>query len=663
MENSAEMYRRFRHLEARTKPVLPYFDVKYYGAKGDGVTDDTAAIQAAVTAWMAQGYGELKFPQGRYIITDSIIFEPPTPGMMHDKPKVISGSGATIYTNVTGVPGFWFRGPSATKTYFSNWKMRDLNLYSQYGTPTDVILVDDNLTYRVNNCQFYLDNVRVTEFPLASNGITFIDAFEFSMKDCYVRMQVPTIGGTAPTGNCVNFLDNSALPDDNFSSSVSIYNLNTAFGLNGVYMRNLMGFTFTGGLFSGAWNQGVRGELVHYLKMIQPHFENDWRGGTPPGTNGGGYRKAGIYILGGSVDIDITDIDLTTIEYGFEGFPTGRSFFQCHKEEPQSRTGKVLALYDYGSPDIAVDILGISPDDVSFISSTMPSKTKFVGVVSSMVVSQATTGSELVVNGNFAAWTGDNPDGWTLDGAEDANNYVTQSPTGKAKIVMDATGGVFRAIKQTSILTTGKWYAASLVVSNYVSGQYCIFDPIGGYITNFNSAGTATGTFCAGCSEFWIFKSAPTGGEMSIDDVSCKELTLATLFRYPLPATIPYVKVSTNLDFRDNYSHAGLVLNVNDTANPTDFILCYFDKLNSKIHLTEYVSGVRAADAINETATYVVGATLMLIKDKDNKCRVYYNGVQIGTEQTMTTNINTNHGVFSTSSSNILSKVEIVPNG
>lgn len=41
-------------------------NVSGYGAKGDGVTDDTAAIQAAINAVMAAGGGTVYFPRGTY---------------------------------------------------------------------------------------------------------------------------------------------------------------------------------------------------------------------------------------------------------------------------------------------------------------------------------------------------------------------------------------------------------------------------------------------------------------------------------------------------------------------------------------------------------------------------------------------------------------------
>jgi polyhydroxyalkanoate synthesis regulator phasin len=46
---------------------LAWYNVKYYGAEGDGITDDTAAIQDAVTALTANGGGVLYFPAGIYL--------------------------------------------------------------------------------------------------------------------------------------------------------------------------------------------------------------------------------------------------------------------------------------------------------------------------------------------------------------------------------------------------------------------------------------------------------------------------------------------------------------------------------------------------------------------------------------------------------------------
>ncbi|MFK7692167.1 glycosyl hydrolase family 28-related protein [Paenibacillus sp. HJGM_3] len=58
---------------ARFKRLLetPYLNVKWFGAKGDGVTDDMAAIQRTIDAASARGGGTVFLPQGTYIVSPS----------------------------------------------------------------------------------------------------------------------------------------------------------------------------------------------------------------------------------------------------------------------------------------------------------------------------------------------------------------------------------------------------------------------------------------------------------------------------------------------------------------------------------------------------------------------------------------------------------------
>ncbi|MEF3304941.1 glycosyl hydrolase family 28-related protein [Paenibacillus sp. GYB003] len=58
---------------ARFKRLLesPYFNVKGFGAKGDGVTDDMAVIQKTIDAASAYGGGTVFFPKGTYIVSPS----------------------------------------------------------------------------------------------------------------------------------------------------------------------------------------------------------------------------------------------------------------------------------------------------------------------------------------------------------------------------------------------------------------------------------------------------------------------------------------------------------------------------------------------------------------------------------------------------------------
>lgn len=92
-----------------------YFDVRAYGAIGDGVTDDTSAIQEAITDAFTAG-GTVVFPEGDYKVTSTLATPLDVAGTVKlvgaGRPKGLTGGhsgdpttdqGATIvYTGLTG---------------------------------------------------------------------------------------------------------------------------------------------------------------------------------------------------------------------------------------------------------------------------------------------------------------------------------------------------------------------------------------------------------------------------------------------------------------------------------------------------------------------------------------------------------------------------------
>lgn len=79
---------------------LPTFNVMAYGAVGDGATDDAAAIQSAVNAWLAAGIGLLYFPPKDFHTTQTITaaLSADNLGMLH-----VAGYGARLHFDLPDV--------------------------------------------------------------------------------------------------------------------------------------------------------------------------------------------------------------------------------------------------------------------------------------------------------------------------------------------------------------------------------------------------------------------------------------------------------------------------------------------------------------------------------------------------------------------------------
>ena len=88
-------------LDETNKYIDEYsINVKKYGAKGDGVTDDTLAIQTAFDDLYDKGGGEIYFPHGDYIVTEPILVKAVATFGGYSAARILikgqSNSGSTI---------------------------------------------------------------------------------------------------------------------------------------------------------------------------------------------------------------------------------------------------------------------------------------------------------------------------------------------------------------------------------------------------------------------------------------------------------------------------------------------------------------------------------------------------------------------------------------
>lgn len=107
-------------------------NVQEFGATGDGTTDDTAAIQAALAA--TPSGGTLLFPPGTYHITDTL--ERHQVSLLSDEASIniVGGGKRTIIRKSTDGDIFFLWADEGANV--SGWSMRDILLVMDSGTTT-----------------------------------------------------------------------------------------------------------------------------------------------------------------------------------------------------------------------------------------------------------------------------------------------------------------------------------------------------------------------------------------------------------------------------------------------------------------------------------------------------------------------------------------------
>ncbi len=137
-------------------------------------------------------------------------------------------------------------------------------------------------------------------------------------------------------------------------------------------------------------------------------------------------------------------------------------------------------------------------------------------------------GSELLTNSDFSAWTGDNPNNWTVTG-EDANNYITES-NGHLRSVSD--GSSVLGLTQSVSLGKGKLYKLEMKIVNYVSGDIRLYSTGTIEYPATNMGWTANGTYSAyfvahttgSANAITLYRYLPAGNDYELEYWSFKEV-------------------------------------------------------------------------------------------------------------------------------------------
>ena len=198
--------------------------VKDFGAKGDGITDDTDAIQAAIN--LAQQYGGCVYlPAGTYVITSSLVFTMNTGGDPIKRPSMRGdGMGATTITQTGAYDGIQIIGNDSNPAGNCTFEQ-----FSLYGPNTNLGIALKDIAYvTINNV--YIGNW--------ATGLYAANCLSSTFNDLEIRWN--TIGFYLEANSSYGFV----------SEPNAILMLNCTVGNNSLYGGKVVGagtFNFIGG--------------------------------------------------------------------------------------------------------------------------------------------------------------------------------------------------------------------------------------------------------------------------------------------------------------------------------------------------------------------------------------------------------------------------------
>lgn len=204
--------------------IIPVFNVKNFGAKGDGVTNDTSALNSAVLAasaaiLAANQSATVYFPPGTYLISSPI--------NVYSRVKIVgSGHNGNNYAKILASGGFTgaslfnlVHDSSATTSYYQG-EITGLHLSCVAGSGIAAMTSSENF---VTNCHFHALTITGgigIQFPNYAQMCIIEDVFYVSTIDQMLKL--------CGNINTIKNLDNTGVTAFRSTSSLPLIHLTTS---------------------------------------------------------------------------------------------------------------------------------------------------------------------------------------------------------------------------------------------------------------------------------------------------------------------------------------------------------------------------------------------------------------------------------------------------
>ncbi|URN82943.1 glycosyl hydrolase family 28-related protein [Acetobacterium wieringae] len=370
-----------------TTPVNQGVSVKDFGAKGDGVTNDTAAIQNAINDASSKNV-TLTIPAGTYVVTSQLEVKNNTR---------ISGYGATLYMapQPSAVANILWSNPAS---YISNVTLEGLTLQSQN---------------TIAGADYYANSMISNVQGMFFQGISNLTIKDVSMDSMYVGLKMGQSGSSRNQGVTVSNLkiDKTGMPiqisgTNNLTMTDSILNANDGGTkwLHAAYIRgDNSNFLFRNVEFNNAPGGGIAVAGNEKFPTPPDHivFENCRVKNSVVGmhinTGANNVTVKGLTITGSGLGFKIADANSLTIsDVNISGakptttdigaFSIGNSYQASISNVTVDSTGMAGALYWFIGEVKDTTISGMNVTNVNkipLISASSTSKTTNVVVENS----------------------------------------------------------------------------------------------------------------------------------------------------------------------------------------------------------------------------------------------------------------------------------------